>query len=305
MEVCTAPPGCPRPVPPPPTPASDLAHASPRSHEGDLADAVAGPLGAHGGPDGPDQVVIAPAAAQDLPQVVLVDGEQAGAQLALGRQADPVAVPAEGLGHRGDDPDLTPAVEVAVAATVSAAGTTWSMVQPPEASRGMNSMNRGCTPFSLPKVAKSTASSSLRPRTVTTLSLTGSIPASRAASIPSSTRGSWSLLVTSAKRSGRSESQEMLTRRRPAARRSPASSRRVAPLVVMARSTGSPVEGTFSPASISTRTGRWARTVGSPPVRRMDSTPRRSTQTRATRPISSKVSSSSRGSQDIPSSGMQ
>ena len=44
-----------------------------------------------------------------------------------------------------------------------------------------------------------------------------------------------------------------------------------------------------------TSTGRWARTVGSPPVRRMPSTSKRSTKIRASRSISSKVSSSLAG----------
>ena len=54
-----------------------------------------------------------------------------------------------------------------------------------------------------------------------------------------------------------------------------------------------------------TRSGRPARTVGSPPVSRIESMPKRSTHTRATRSISSKVSSSERGSQSMPSAGMQ
>ena len=79
----------------------------------------------------------------------------------------------------------------------------------------------------------------------------------------------------------------------------------MAPLVVMARSTARPVAGTRSAASISTSTGSWARTVGSPPVSRIPSKSKRSTHTRATRSISSKLNSSERSSQCIPSSGMQ
>ena len=119
--------------------------------------------------------------------------------------------------------------------------------------------------------------------------------------MPSSTRSSSSRRVSSTKRSRRSESSEMLIRRRPAAPGRAASERSVAPLVVSARSTGRRGAG----AACSTRTGRWARTVGSPPVRRMLSKPKRSTHTRATRSISSKVSSSVRGSHCMPSSGMQ
>ena len=49
----------------------------------------------------------------------------------------------------------------------------------------------------------------------------------------------------------------------------------------------SAVAGTVSTASAEISFVRWARTVGSPPVRRMPSTPKRSTQMRATRAISS------------------
>ena len=45
--------------------------------------------------------------------------------------------------------------------------------------------------------------------------------------------------------------------------------------------------------------------MGSPPVSRRLSTPNRSTQMRATRSISSYVSTSARSSQVIPSAGMQ
>jgi len=58
-------------------------------------------------------------------------------------------------------------------------------------------------------------------------------------------------------------------------------------------------------ASRSTSKGNRARTVGSPPVSRIDVNPKRPTISRATRSISSKVSRSERGSQFIPSAGMQ
>ena len=85
----------------------------------------------------------------------------------------------------------------------------------------------------------------------------------------------------------------------------------MAPLVVSARSGARPasfdadVAGTRSAASFSTSTGRWARTVGSPPVSRKPSTSNRSTKILARRWISSNVSTSLRGSQTMPSSGMQ
>ncbi len=167
-----------------------------------------------------------------------------------------------------------------MAASTSAAGTTEPADQRSSASRGMNSMNRMVTPRSRPKVAKSTISSSFTPRMSTQLTLTGEKPASTAASIPSITWARAERRVMVKKVAGRRESREMLMRRRPAARRSPARARRVAPLVVSDRSVP-------RAASFSTRTGRWARTVGSPPVMRIPSKPKRSTPTRATRSISS------------------
>ena len=82
-------------------------------------------------------------------------------------------------------------------------------------------------------------------------------------------------------------------RRKPARFKSAATNASVAPLVVTATSIGWPangesaVAGTVSTARAEISFGRWARTVGSPPVRRMPSTPKRSTQMRATRAISS------------------
>ena len=58
-----------------------------------------------------------------------------------------------------------------------------------------------------------------------------------------------------------------------------------------------PVGRAAARPACSTSTGRWARTVGSPPVRRMPSTPKRSTNSRASRSISSKSAARSRGSQ--------
>ena len=183
-------------------------------------------------------------------------------------------------------------------ATISSRVTTLSLLHERSASRGMNSMNRTSKPLSRPNRAKSTISSSLMPRIITALTFTGFSPAARAASIPSSTRSRSFRRVSSSNRSGRRESREMLIRRSPAAASLSARRPKVAPLVVRARST-------FKAASFSTSTGKLARTVGSPPVRRMLSIPRRSTINLAMRSISSKVSRSSRGSQSSPSAGMQ
>ena len=98
---------------------------------------------------------------------------------------------------------------------------------------------------------------------------------------------------------------------KPAAFNSSAIKRKVAPFVVIARSILLPARGelallgTVNRESFSTRTGKCARTVGSPPVRRMLSTSKRSTQIVASRLISSKLKISLRSSHAMPSSGMQ
>ena len=93
--------------------AADLAHRAGRAHEVDLADAVARPLGRNAPLDCGRQLVVAIAGAQQRPQVDLVDREQARTQLAVGGEADPVAVAAEGPGDAGDDADLAATVGVA------------------------------------------------------------------------------------------------------------------------------------------------------------------------------------------------
>src|SRR5205085_1638327 len=65
--------------------------------------------------DGGGEVVVAASAAQHGPQVGFAYREQTAAELALGREADPVAAGAEGLGHAGDDADLPRSVPVAPA----------------------------------------------------------------------------------------------------------------------------------------------------------------------------------------------
>src|SRR5438105_7215130 len=93
--------------------AADLAHAPFGADEGHLPDGMAGPLAADLGLDGSGQVVVGPAVPQDRPQICLADGEQAVAELALGREADPVAVAAERLGDAGDDADVAGSVPIA------------------------------------------------------------------------------------------------------------------------------------------------------------------------------------------------
>ena len=158
----------------------------------------------------------------------------------------------------------------------------------PEASSGMNSMKRTSMPLARPKAARSTISSSLTPRITTTLSFTGVSPASRAASMPASTRSRSSRRVSSRKRSRRRVSSEMLTRRRPAATRSAA-------MAVEGRGVGGDAQvGAERRPAARPAPGGGPAAVGSPPVSRMASTPRRSTITRASRSISSKVASPDR-----------
>ena len=175
----------------------------------------------------------------------------------------------------------------------------------------MYSMKRTSTPLLRPNVARSTTSSSLIPRCTTTLIFTGENPVAIAASIPSSTCSSSSRRVISRKRCFFNVSRLMLMRRSPESCRSCAIKRNVAPLVVTAKSIGFPARGEFAVAgtcnaeSLLMRTGKCARIVGSPPVRRMPSTSKCETQMLATRCSSSYVRTSSRGSHFIPSAGMQ
>ena len=126
------------------------------------------------------------------------------------------------------------------------------------------------------------------------LTFTGSRPASWAAAIPSRTFATGkSTPFIAEKTASSSESRLTVTRRRPASRSAAASFRRAEPFVVSVRSS-SPPSGRRRAASIEMRTGRSRRTSGSPPVIRSFSTPS-STKARATRSISSKLSTSAFG----------
>ena len=67
------------------------------------------------GGNGVADLLVAEAAAQQVAQIVTVRGEQAGVELALGRQPGARAIPTESLRHRGDDADFPAAVNVAPA----------------------------------------------------------------------------------------------------------------------------------------------------------------------------------------------
>ena len=143
----------------------------------------------------------------------------------------------------------------------------------------MNSMKRTSTPLSRPNSARSRISSSLTPRSITALILTLENPAWRAASIPANTRANSSRRVIVSNFFRSRVSKLILMRAIPARRNSSTQFTKVAPLVVIARSMGWPANGeaesagTTRAANLLTKTGKWARIVGSPPVRRIPSTP--------------------------------
>ena len=172
------------------------------------------------------------------------------------------------------------------------------------ASRGMNSMNRISMLLSRPYATRSRISSSFAPRSTTTFTFIGVNPTNCASAMPANTFTNSSRRVMAKKRSAFRLSRLTLIRSRPASRSSRAMLRSVAPFVVSAMSGFSPLESR-SAASLVMSRGKCARTVGSPPVSLRLFTSNFSTQMRATRSISSKVNTSERSSQTIPSAGMQ
>jgi hypothetical protein len=72
--------------------AADLAHRAGGAHEGDLADLVAGPLGADGGADFVCDFVVGGAIAQQCAHVEFASGEETRAELALCGEAQAVDV---------------------------------------------------------------------------------------------------------------------------------------------------------------------------------------------------------------------
>ena len=171
-------------------------------------------------------------------QVGLVDREEAGAQLAVGGQADAVAVGAERLGHRVDEAELAAPVREAEharggvrpraappragaprgrCARISSPVSTWSWVHAWSPSSGMNSMKRTWKLVERANSANGSASSSVKPRSATAFTLIGRTSGKRAiASRPRSTCGSESRRVSWKKRSRWSESIDTFTRLSPA-----------------------------------------------------------------------------------------
>src|SRR4029450_9605510 len=95
--------------------AADLAHRPVGAHEVDTADVVARPLQTDRPRDLAREVVVGAAIPQDRPQVELVEGEEAGADLAAGGDAHAVAALAERRGDARDHADITDTVAVPVA----------------------------------------------------------------------------------------------------------------------------------------------------------------------------------------------
>src|SRR6185369_16022165 len=77
--------------------AADLGHRSARAHEARIADPVLQLLVPHGEPDVPLELVVGRSRPEHGLQVPLAPGEETGAELAVGRDSDPVARRAERL----------------------------------------------------------------------------------------------------------------------------------------------------------------------------------------------------------------
>src|SRR5687767_9102290 len=95
--------------------ATDVAHFHLRQGRGRLSTPLRVAVRALA-PDARDrleQLLVRGAAADERPQVVAAQAEEAGVEAAFGRDPRARAVAAEGLRHRGDQPDLACAVHVA------------------------------------------------------------------------------------------------------------------------------------------------------------------------------------------------
>ena len=163
----------------------------------------------------------------------------------------------------------------------------------------MYSMKRISRPLFRAKPTRSRISSSLIPRMITALILIGDMPAPWAAKSPFRTSSRFPRFVKSRKRSALSVSILTLILLRPAAARLPACSASSAPFVVSDRS---PKPSIF--ARRATSLCRSFRTRGSPPVRRIFSTPN-SRKSRANRSISSNDKTSWRSIHLYSSNGIQ
>mmetsp|Transcript_902 Transcript_902/g.1878 ORF Transcript_902/g.1878 Transcript_902/m.1878 type:complete len:286 (+) Transcript_902:415-1272(+) len=168
-------------------------------------------------------------------------------------------------------------------------------------SKGMYSMKRTSIERTRDISANSSSSSSLVPAMRTQLTFRGSRPRESARSIASNTRWSPSRRVRSIKRWRSSVSSDRLSRSSPLATSDGSIRGRAMPLDVIAIWRRPNGRSSFRAETIS---GRSRRTVGSPPVNRILSTPA-PTNSRASRNVSSAVSSLEAGERSTPSAGMQ
>src|SRR5262249_17222716 len=90
--------------------ATDSAHGPARVGPVRVAHPVPGALGGHRGPKDVLELVVVGPGAERLGQAGLPLGEEAGAELAVGREAQAVAARAERLGDRGHELELPCAV---------------------------------------------------------------------------------------------------------------------------------------------------------------------------------------------------
>ena len=162
----------------------------------------------------------------------------------------------------------------------------------------MNSMNRSSRCCPKQNLARSTTASSLTSGRGTALILIRSNPACFAASMPSNTLGKTSRRVTSLNKAGSMVSKLMFKRSKPASLSCRAWLANKTAFVVIATSE---IPTTFF--SMSTRTDNCERTRGSPPVKRIRSTPS-GAKTLTRRVICSKFSRSRCG-KNFTDSGMQ
>ena len=181
------------------------------------------------------ELLVARPGAHRPAQVGLPLGEQAGAQLAVGGEAQPVAARAERLGDRRDELEHPGAVGEAPAraggrgalgrhAAAAASGapimsrssspeSTASRVHSRGASSGMTSMKRTTYGRRRASSASGSTSGSLTPRSATALTLIGRSDSWRShAARPASTRSRSRRRVIIAKRSGSSESMSTFRR---------------------------------------------------------------------------------------------
>lgn len=96
--------------------AADATHGSGGLDEILLADAMSGFLAQNDLLEGENDLVVGSAAAEQGLQIVFLNTEQTGAHLAIGGEAEAIAVSAEGLADGSDDADFTASVGESVSA---------------------------------------------------------------------------------------------------------------------------------------------------------------------------------------------